>query len=989
MFHSRRPSGRFFCWLSLGLILLTWTARSVAITARTTRITDTVFRADGTPARGSILISWPAFTDANGAAVAAGRTSVTIGSNGAIDFPLVANTGSAPMSYYTVVLKLDDGSSATEYWTVPSASTTTVAAIRSRIVPASVATQSVGRDYVDSAVSSANAGLNAAIAAKANDDAVVHYASDETISGTKTFSASPVVPTPTAAAQAANKSYVDSAVQGSFGNMLSANPAASQIITQPAGTSLQVNRADLANFNGIRNADRFPTIQDAVNDAGTTGSVVIPPGYTGQDNFSNPQARSVVDLRRIGDARGGDISVKDFGARGDGGWYSQVACNSGSPVITNVAAIGGRLPRVGDTFLAAGCGASGADLQCTLSAASGVPYGSVTCGGGVTAGATAVNRGSRWGASLDDTAAFAAAINYCTSVRGCKIRVPSGVYFVSNLVFPAAGSGSGSIFLQGTGRTSSWLIGIGADRSAVLKAPPASVPTYVADLGFQSFDYNKKTQTAIQWLGGQEHTFTNNFVSNMYEMVNASNTWINLISNNRCYVMASHCIEFGTGQGNDTVNATRVVFNELSAWGYPNHDTTAHAYYVHSGSASYENTFAFNSIEHDNGPIGEPIDANDNLSHFFLEYAETSGGVTPYFAIFRGTGQQVRAHGIGCIQVTGLNVAVYGEPIATCPSQTYSIKNDGTGLLAFGFSPENLSQPVNANASAYGFNVSAGAGVLRTYANQPGTANDWPGYGRVDLASSPFTTSNSSSISVYASPTNPSQFGANAVIPTGTIVRNGYVNYGPTQPLDNNVFWICDNNGGSCSANPPVPSQWKRFGEKSSKVRAEATAVPTGGTWSTGDFLWNTNPSPGGALGWICTAAGSPGTWSPVYQFDPASPPAIGATAPNTVKATTVNATSGYQVNGTPVQSSCGTTTTCANTAVPTGRMIYGSVALASGSATVTGISPAFTSTSSFLCTCTDRATTAAACSVQNASASSITLKGTSTDTINYICVGN
>jgi hypothetical protein len=47
-------------------------------------------------------------------------------------------------------------------------------------------------------------------AGAAADTAVVHNTGAEAVAGTKTFSASPVVPTPTLGSQAANKSYVDS-----------------------------------------------------------------------------------------------------------------------------------------------------------------------------------------------------------------------------------------------------------------------------------------------------------------------------------------------------------------------------------------------------------------------------------------------------------------------------------------------------------------------------------------------------------------------------------------------------------------------------------------------------------------------------------------------------------------------------------------------------------------------------------------------------------
>ena len=48
------------------------------------------------------------------------------------------------------------------------------------------------------------------LSTKADDSAVVHSAGNETIAGTKTFSASPVVPSPSLGGQAANKTYVDS-----------------------------------------------------------------------------------------------------------------------------------------------------------------------------------------------------------------------------------------------------------------------------------------------------------------------------------------------------------------------------------------------------------------------------------------------------------------------------------------------------------------------------------------------------------------------------------------------------------------------------------------------------------------------------------------------------------------------------------------------------------------------------------------------------------
>jgi hypothetical protein len=63
--------------------------------------------------------------------------------------------------------------------------------------------------------------LTTDLAAKAADSTVVHLTGAETVAGVKTFSSSPVVPTPSASTEAANKSYVDTlaaAISGSYGS---------------------------------------------------------------------------------------------------------------------------------------------------------------------------------------------------------------------------------------------------------------------------------------------------------------------------------------------------------------------------------------------------------------------------------------------------------------------------------------------------------------------------------------------------------------------------------------------------------------------------------------------------------------------------------------------------------------------------------------------------------------------------------------------------
>src|ERR1700736_2810462 len=116
MFDVRRPLG----WLFLLLPPLVALAVS-AQTLPTTTIDDTVYRADGTPAGGTLLISWPEFTTAALGAVAAGNTNVTLGAGGALSVNLVPNANATPGNrVYTVVYQLNDGTVKTEYWVVPT-----------------------------------------------------------------------------------------------------------------------------------------------------------------------------------------------------------------------------------------------------------------------------------------------------------------------------------------------------------------------------------------------------------------------------------------------------------------------------------------------------------------------------------------------------------------------------------------------------------------------------------------------------------------------------------------------------------------------------------------------------------------------------------------------------------------------------------------------------------------------------------------------------
>lgn len=228
-------------------------------TIPTTQLTDTIYRADGTPATGTVLVSWPAFTTATGLSVPAGNTSATIAAGGLLSLALAPNAGSNPMgSYYTAIYHLDDGTVSREYWVVPaSASAVTISSIKSTVLPVSVAVQTVTKSYVDTAIANA-------VGSPQGTSAYVQKTGD-TMTGPLILPADPV-----SSNQAADKHYVDiniASVGGGTGGKVSLQPSTSQVIAQPTGTALSVNR-----LNGVAYASQYATsgLPNGVSNATTS-----------------------------------------------------------------------------------------------------------------------------------------------------------------------------------------------------------------------------------------------------------------------------------------------------------------------------------------------------------------------------------------------------------------------------------------------------------------------------------------------------------------------------------------------------------------------------------------------------------------------------------------------------------------------------------------------------------------------------------------------
>jgi hypothetical protein len=271
----------------------------------TTTVQGTVYRADGSPATGTLLVSWPAFTTANNLAVAAGTSTVNIGSDGFVTLSLAPNLGAYPAgSYYTAVYHLSDGTVNKEYWTVPATSTASIAGVRAQLQPATVAVQSVSKSYVDALVASITPTVGTFLPL-----------SGGTLAGPLQLASDPV-----SNLQASSKHYVDQAVATavplSGGVVTGTLAVANQIVKLPridmrsadfaGGTDPTGARDSLAAINA---AIAYATASAASSNEATYPTLYLAPGHY----KVNGTIRMVSDLHMVGDSKANTI-LQETGA---------------------------------------------------------------------------------------------------------------------------------------------------------------------------------------------------------------------------------------------------------------------------------------------------------------------------------------------------------------------------------------------------------------------------------------------------------------------------------------------------------------------------------------------------------------------------------------------------------------------------------------------------------------------------------------------------
>jgi hypothetical protein len=285
-------------WMVIGSLWL-WACMAAAGQAPTTNVADTVYRADGTPAGGTVTISWGSFTTTGGSVVPAGSTTVALGTGGALSVAPVPNANSTPMgNYYTAVFHLNDGTTSRQYWVVPYAaagsSPVRLAAIANSVLPTTVAMQTVSKAYVDNAIAAALTGTPA-------DSSPYVLKAGDTMTGALGLPGDPV-----SANQAADKNYVDenvAAVAAGLGQKVSLLPSTTQVVSQPAGTQLEVN-----DLNGELYATQYASgggnngIQNALSSSNCVNgcTVDVEPTYPALEQVNvagMPSQAEVIDHR--------------------------------------------------------------------------------------------------------------------------------------------------------------------------------------------------------------------------------------------------------------------------------------------------------------------------------------------------------------------------------------------------------------------------------------------------------------------------------------------------------------------------------------------------------------------------------------------------------------------------------------------------------------------------------------------------------------------
>lgn len=577
--------------------------------------------------------------------------------------------------------------------------------------------------------------------------------------------------------------------------------------------------------------------------------------------------------------------ITAYGTDGSSGFYPAATMTSGTKTVNFNSTWATSGLHSGATITVAGAGVAGADLVTTVATYSG--------GSTITtvdaASTTVSNRGVWWG--QDDSTAFASAMAECATVNGCTIFVPTGAYVIGTAITAPSISSikSGSITIQCLGgRQATRLIGATGNQNPIIQsAVSGSRPIRVLGCGFESYDPNVRPNIGVKITTGIEHLISDNYFGSVYNGVWACGSFINKIEFNRFFGNLSDSIHFENCNSSG-MNYNIIRDNELGG-------TNGYAYYDLSGG--------------DHNRIQDNDCEGTNLSGCFY-----SNGT---YHIFSGNRNEVdntggntawRNYRFKCLQFSSANFNNMGAG----PSARWAVEFEGDGSCSS--NTNTFVGNMLANGTVGCINVAASLGGF-TGQNWLGNVGDNPTcWGSADALSQAFynnqshtQTSQGFALQGYFglipanSATNLPQRKANVVMipaPNGggttgiSALNSGSAPVNRRQPsatsgavyspgdfildtangnssgLDPHAGWVCVGNS-NCTYNG---SAWT--GGTIMQVAAslciirDGTSAPASGTYSVCDRVINTSPSELGSAGskyvvqgWICTAAGTPGTW--------------------------------------------------------------------------------------------------------------------------------
>ena len=219
--------------------------------------------------------------------------------------------------------------------------------------------------------------------------------------------------------------------------------------------------------------------------------------------------------------------------------------------------------------------------------------------------------------------------------------------------------------------------------------------------------------------------------------------------------------------------------------------------------------------------------------------------------------------------VNGIDLAATGKDIQVVANDFYNVY---IPLYDTGGSPNTYFCNNNVQEFAYS--------LINLYGNfsnnEFARSSDYPNGSGTNISSSPFVESlNSANVTIVNSNNRFTNVLGTAWSVDGDYYLQGSGYGRPKVEVLNGTYKVSNSADPSavtsilttCGFDPTAKNVVEWFTgttyviNSGSTVTTQGSAVPTTGTWKQGDIVWKTTATSGATPGWVCTVAGTPGTW--------------------------------------------------------------------------------------------------------------------------------